>query len=827
MTLALALAEAPPLPEALALGPSIGWLLFACALVFCCVIALDLERWRKFWLRTEDPRAIAGFRITFAIVLLLNINNMWNLFGYLFTDEGLFMTDSARQYLAGGQFKGYGDGVGGEPTGFFDAWAVLTWAKGPRYSLLYFWDSPTAFWIQLIAFEITTVAFLVGYRTRLAGVLSLILTLGFMNRASIYQSGADVVFRVMFVYLVLAKTGHAYSVDNWLRCRRLRKQGLLSEREGPGAGAGVPASAEFPQGLQAIYRRIPAWPRMLMILQLATIYLWTGSAKTGDVWWKGDSLYYALSLDHFARVPSQYLVYVFGTNVFRLMTWTVHYWQIGFSLMVLGLIVRWARREGLEPPRGWRGQALRLCWTTLGLLALAITWVGLPVHVPAESPIAVGTIQWLVAGTWIALMAGIGWGWHRLRERPFELKFRKWSYRLDLERFFALVFGRRWWLTLGIVFHLHILVLMNIGMFAPVMIVTYFVALNGSEVALLVKKTGSALARIGVPGIPAWVARGERITPPEDPACTKHHDGYRLSPAVVLVALGVALLAVLAKVEEAPRWWWLLGAALGLPSTVALGLRLRTKLGRSPAPSPVADSWAYGFVGRTFAATLLFVQISAVAIWAIPDKGCTESFRKPAKQIVAKWLNVTETYQSWNMFAPNPTRSNVFMYVYVTDVRNEIWDLNTDANSPRNKANPWWIYDRMGKITRRVTGDGPQFQKWVARYHCRQWALEHEGELPRKVEIVKRWYVIPTPDKLRKIGPYDPGEYMAKHGKSEVIYTAWCAREPDGQPTNELRVRHGLPEIDEASIKRAVRPRYEAWQRERAKDDADIEVSGD
>lgn len=822
-----ALAEAPPLPEALALGPSIGWLLFACALVFCCIIALDLERWRKFWLRTEDPRALAAFRIAFCVVLLLNINNMWNLFGYLFTDEGLFMTDSARQYLAGGQFKGYGDGVGGEPTGFFDMWAVLTWAKGPRYSALFFWDSPTAFWIQLIAFEVVTIAFLVGFRTRLMGFLSLILTLGFMNRASIYQSGADVVFRVMFVYLVLAKTGYAYSVDNWLRCRKLRKQGLLDEREGPGKGAGVPASEAHPQGLQAIYRRVPAWPRMLMIMQLATIYLWTGSAKTGDVWWRGDSLYYALSLDHFARVPSQYLVYVFGTNVFRLMTWTVHYWQIGFALMVLGLIVRWARREGLEPPQGWRLSALRLCWTALGLLALAITWIGLPVHVPAETPIPVATIQWLVAGTWLALMAGIGWGWYRLRERPFELRLRRWTYRLDQERFFALVFGRRWWLSLGIMFHLHILVLMNIGMFAPVMIVTYLVALNGTEIALILRRFGMALARLRVPGIPAWVARGERITPTEDPACTAHHDGQKLSTAVVLVALGIALLAALAKVEEASRWWWLLVAALALPTAVAIGLRVRTGFGRRAMPAPVADSWAYGLIGRTLIATYLFVQISAVAIWAIPDKGCTESFRKPAKQIVAKWLNVTETYQSWNMFAPNPTRSNVFMYVYVTDAHDEIWDLNTDANSPRNKANPWWIYDRMGKITRRVTGDGPHFQKWVARYHCRQWALEHEGELPRKVEIVKRWYVIPSPDALRKIGPYDPGEYMAKHGKSEVIYTAWCAREPDGQPTNAIRARHGLPEVEERSIKRAVKPRYEAWQRERAKEEDEVEVAGD
>ena len=44
-----------------------------------------------------------------------------------------------------------------------------------------------------------------------------------------------------------------------------------------------------------------------MILQLAIIYMWTGCAKTGSVWAKGYSLYYALNLDHFARVPTQVL----------------------------------------------------------------------------------------------------------------------------------------------------------------------------------------------------------------------------------------------------------------------------------------------------------------------------------------------------------------------------------------------------------------------------------------------------------------------------------------------------------------------------------------
>ncbi|MCA9696562.1 MAG: hypothetical protein KC431_03470, partial [Myxococcales bacterium] len=668
-----------PNEAALALAPTIGWLLFACTLLAMAVVMLDRDRIRKFWLRTEDPRAIAAFRIAFATVLLLNINNMWSYFGFLFTDEGLFMSGSARQFIAGGQFKGYGEGLGGEPTGFFDLAAVIEWAKGPRYSLLYFWDSPAFVWWYIAAFEIATVAFLLGFRTRISGLISFLLTLGLMNRSPIYQSGADGVFRVMFIYLVLARSGHAYSIDNWLRVRRLRREGKLDERDGAGKGAGaVVTGADGKQTvLEAFYRRIPAWPRTLIILQLAVIYLWTGCAKTGDVWWRGDSLYFALNLDHFSRVPTQYFGYVFGTNVFRLMTWSVHFWQLGFWLMVLGLVVRWARSEELDPPAGWRRWALRGAWTGIGLLALAITLVGLPVHMPAamKAKISVATVQALVAGGWLSLMALIGWGWWRLRERPFAFTIRGHHIVVDQRLFFSVVTGRKFWLTMGLVFHLHILVLMNIGMFAPVMIVSYIACLNGTEIATILRRMGKALAHLGVPGIPAWVARGEAITPTEDrtlPQPHLHREDRPLPATALLASFVFFTAAILAKVQEHDWWWMVLIAALAIPTTVAGLDRLR----RGQAPEMTGGwTFAYGWFGKVAIATLIAMHVAAVATWSIPDKDCTKSFRVPAKNAVKPWLNVTQTYQSWNMFAPNPTRSNVFMKVFVTDQSGEIWDL--------------------------------------------------------------------------------------------------------------------------------------------------------
>jgi hypothetical protein len=110
----LALLASPPLvnEEAVALSPTIGWLLLACAVVVFLLGVAQGDRWRRLWLRTEDPRALGLFRILFAAWVLMNVGGLWGHFTFLFTDEGIFSTDTARELLAREQFAGYGDGVG-------------------------------------------------------------------------------------------------------------------------------------------------------------------------------------------------------------------------------------------------------------------------------------------------------------------------------------------------------------------------------------------------------------------------------------------------------------------------------------------------------------------------------------------------------------------------------------------------------------------------------------------------------------------------------------------------------------------------------------------
>ena len=802
---------------AVALAPTMGWLLLACA---ACVVAIFIayaERWRAWWLTTDDPRSIAVFRIAFTFFVICNINGMWEHFEFLYTDEGIFTSDVARQVFASKQFAGFGDGtIAEEPWGFFDWAAVGRFAAGPKYSLLFFWDSPTFFWAHLVAFELCALSLLVGFRTRTMAVLTWFLMNGILVRNALGWEGTELVFRCFLAILVFARSGHAYSVDNWLRCRKLRRAGLLSEPGKPGDGAGLAPDEEHPTGLAAIYRAIPSWPRKLLMLQLATIYITTGTLKTGKVWIDGDSLYYALNLDHFYRVPPQYLASLAGTTVFRGMTWAVKVGQTGFSLIIVGIVTRWMITEGFAPLTTVRRWVARIGFAGLIAGTAALIGVAWPVHfVP---PVAMQTF----VAIWVGLWVGIWLLWRRLANNPWTVtRIGPWRLRepavIDRMWLGRWVLGRRVLLVWHMAFHAHIFTLMNVGQFQTVMLSALFVFLQGHEIATLLRDVGYRLAKWGVPFIPQSVRRGDPIIPSEDPTLPHtHRDGARIPDLWLAVGALTVLAGIVVQVRSSDdgadwRLWW-------LATVVALGALgwLRRK---RPATPTTGRPWAYGPLGRVLVSAGLIWHLTAVATWLLPGKDCLSSFRSKARGSFTTWLRTTTTDQGWGMFAPNPPRSNVFMKVLVTDAAGEVWDLRTDVYAEENMPIPWIWNTRIRKMNRRIiggeSGGSGWYRKWYARYECRQWARNHGGEAPKKVELVRISYSIPSPEQTAERGYYTAAQRLAHAGRETVKHTERCERAVMGQLPNFIRARDGLPLLPEGVYKPHIKRKRKAWERKR------------
>jgi hypothetical protein len=886
--------------EAIQLSPNTGWLLLVALIGAFLFVAAHKETWRRILLRMEDPRTLAVFRIVFALFTICNVNGLYEHWTYLFTDEGMWTTDVAQELRAKKQFVGFGDGVSDrEDWGFFSFAAFLEWAKGPNYSLLMFNSSPSFFWGHIVVFELAMLAMLVGWQTKWTKWVAWFCFHSITMRNTIYWEGTENIYRCWFFYLCLSRCGTAYSVDNWLRCRKLRKAGKLSERDGPGAGAGVAPSAAHPEGLQAIYRLIPAWPRMLMIMQTAFLYLDTGVVKNGGVWHAGDANYYATSLDHFYRMPTTQLGAWFGTTLFRLNTWVVHYWEACFPLILIGLVVRFRWREGLPKLQG-----RKLILSRVGLLLLVLGFFGAciyayPVHFKKPSKDSKLTAQlvqtymmWGIPGVLIAYTLIVRW----LQAKRSRLKF-----LLDW------TFSRRFWLGLGTIFHVHLIFLTNIGWFTPGALATYICYFNGREIASIGVQIKRALGRLYKP----W-----RDTPepaPTEDATLPHfvRDGHVLGYAPIFTAAGIALAGVLWWTHSYPDVWesmgnfaqnklryqlpetlreqqpmvrfgwvaWSIAAflitttvrqrrgksfdqflgpvivlgivAIGymrrmdllsmfwcLPLTIGLTFLATRKDAEAPADlSPTREDgsprapWAYGPIGRLIAGGLFLYQILGIGIWLLPAKDSLSTWRVEAREPFKMWLLNTHTSQSWQMFAPNPPRSNLFMKVLVHDQDGEVFDLNTDVyacfdlepDDPRAKEIcdavypiPWIWYSRQRKMNRRIVGSegggGSWYQKWHARWICREWFMEH-GELPDKIELVKVTYPIPKPEFVEKNGPYDPRtQYLKKH-KEKVVHTTRCKTTPVGQVPNFIRERKGLETVPEKEIKTWKKNRCRRWEK--------------
>jgi hypothetical protein len=239
-----------------------------------------------------------------------------------------------------------------------------------------------------------------------------------------------------------------------------------------------------------------------------------------------------------------------------------------------------------------------------------------------------------------------------------------------------------------------------------------------------------------------------------------------------------------------------------------LATRKRVEPSKPPAEATTEAPtmlWAYGPIGRTIATMVTLYQIAGAASTMLPDKDSWSTFHRGIDDTFRLWLATTQTSQGWGMFAPNPPRSNVFMRVMVVDIDGEVYDLNTDvyacfmpgadqATCDAVYPMPWIWYSRRGKMNRRIGGSeggaGGWYQKWHARYICREWQREH-GHLPDKVELYKVTYPIPAPDKV-KGKPYDPKTQYNRRGTSTKLHTTECAGSPIGQLTDEVRERHGL-----------------------------------
>lgn len=771
------------------LGAHVGWLCLAVVVCTLAWAATRMESIRRSLLALEDPRMFATLRIGTA---LMTIQCFWNLRPYwrmLWSDEGLYDLAEAQSRFGSSALTGWTP-----EDGFLDHWAVLKYLWG-KHSLFYFFSAPDQVeWVMYVFFALLLV-YAAGVFSRVTGVVCWLMLCGVYNHNALYLEGTDTVYRTLWWVLIFARTGDAWSFDNWLRCRRLRRRGRLQE-----AGA-APAP-----GLEPIYRLVPSWPRYLIMAQLVAIYTCTGVAKSGSIWAQGDALYYALNMDHFYRFEdwTQQVSAVFGTNIFRLMTWVTRWWESHFAVALLGAIVGfglrhrdapWRRAED-RPWRRWAGR-LALLLAYLAVYRIAVLACPYMLELPKDKPeqvpvivaakvrhihLAVGVVVPVLVAAWYAL-------------GRFPLRVRRWT--LDQAFVHRWLLGRRLWLGLGVAFHGFLILFMNIGMFPFIMLMLYAAWFRGEEIAALLHRLWLAARRTALRRL--LPARTEASFAPAQRPGDLPARG-RAIPDLVVVVLGLLLLAIVGKRIAGDRDVGdLVYAWAALVMLVALTFRwLAPRLPRvlkgmsqetgcaAPGGPPAR---AGGAPYRALALAALVWHFGAVALHLFPGSTVFASWRSVARGVFGSYLSVTGTTQSWNMFAPNPPRANTFLKTVVVLPDGTRWDIGD--NSYNYRPFPWIYNDRMRKMHRRMIGKGKSYLRPWAFFKCRDWYLEH-GTRPWKVEMYRITTRIPGPEQVATKGWYRPRDLKPS---LEHLETHTCLK--DGDLPAFMKQRHGFP-LDEA-----------------------------
>jgi hypothetical protein len=199
-----------------------------------------MNRLRAFWVGEADLAPLSLFRILYGAQLF---NWIWQLYPNLnafFTDEGILPRKSLL-------------------TNFTDRFTLLT-------PFGEWWQVAIVWMLALFVAILLTV----GWRSRLMSFLAFVVVTSFSFRNPLIIDGADIVFRLLPLWMTFSDPGARYSIDALGRVSR-----------------GQPTGRGF------------ALPLRILELQVAWIFTATGLEKvTGTLWPQGLATYYSLQLEH-------------------------------------------------------------------------------------------------------------------------------------------------------------------------------------------------------------------------------------------------------------------------------------------------------------------------------------------------------------------------------------------------------------------------------------------------------------------------------------------------------------------------------------------------
>ncbi len=294
-----------------------------------------VHAWDRFWFTPRRPHVLSLLRIVTGAMLL---------YGHLVLASQLmsFLGDSA--WINNDTARGLHDGA----FGITDA--------GRSY--LWYINNPALLWAHQGLAIAVSAAFMIGFLTRITGPLAWFIQLMFIHRLTGALFGLDQIVTYSVMYLMLAPTGSAFSVDAWIRKLIIDK--VQTSRR---------LAWFFPDESESVSANVAT---RLLQLHLCVIYLFGGLSKAGgETWWNGTAVWYAIGNYEYQSMDMTWLAGY--PRVVSLLSNITLFWEVFYCALVWPRLTRPFVLAIAIAVHG--GIALFLGMATFGLMMVAANMI--------------------------------------------------------------------------------------------------------------------------------------------------------------------------------------------------------------------------------------------------------------------------------------------------------------------------------------------------------------------------------------------------------------------------------------------------------------------
>lgn len=228
-----------------------------------------------------DPRSLALFRIGFALLLLVDLIRRVPDLVVWYSNSGLVPNHT-------------------------QLWRPPSeWT----FSLFFLASSPAEAAFGFVLCGIAFLGLLIGWRTKLFQILSLVAVVSLHSRAVILENGGDVVMNLLAAWTAFLPLGQRFSVDALLKSLRQRRESNPAHLDG---------HYEDPDTNKPFY----SLAVFGILIQLSVIYFFNTVHKTGSAWREGSVVHWVLYQDRIVTWLGASIRENFPLGVSKVLTWS-------------------------------------------------------------------------------------------------------------------------------------------------------------------------------------------------------------------------------------------------------------------------------------------------------------------------------------------------------------------------------------------------------------------------------------------------------------------------------------------------------------------------